>query len=65
MKHHIMMAHAGVYLRKMLNSECQMGDPYVVRFKSPKEGQTTVTDLLRGDITVENSSLDDTYTDQN
>ncbi|RLD91878.1 MAG: glutamate--tRNA ligase, partial [Bacteroidetes bacterium] len=35
------------------------GEPYVVRFKAPKEGKTTVTDLLRGDITVDNSTLDD------
>jgi len=35
------------------------GEPHVVRFKAPKEGSTTVTDLLRGDITVDNSTLDD------
>jgi len=31
----------------------------VVRFKSPLEGQTTFYDLIRGDITFENSTLDD------
>jgi len=36
------------------------GEKFVVRFKTPKEGTTTVTDLLRGDITVENHTLDDT-----
>lgn len=36
------------------------GEKYVVRFKTPKEGTTTVADLLRGDITVENHTLDDT-----
>ena len=37
----------------------QNGEPHVVRFKSPKGGKTTAYDLLRGDITVENDSLDD------
>ena len=36
------------------------GEPHVVRFKVPEEGQTTVVDLLRGEITVSNSTLDDT-----
>jgi glutamyl-tRNA synthetase len=35
------------------------GEPHVIRFKSPDEGTTTVTDLLRGDITVENHTIDD------
>ncbi len=35
------------------------GDAYVVRFKMPQDGQTTVHDLIRGDITVENSTLTD------
>ena len=35
------------------------GEKYVIRFKTPKEGTTTVTDLLRGEITVENRTLDD------
>ena len=34
-------------------------ESYVIRFKSPKSGKTTVKDLLRGEITVENSNLDD------
>lgn len=36
------------------------GEKHVVRFKMPKEGTTTVVDLLRGPITVENRNLDDT-----
>jgi glutamyl-tRNA synthetase len=36
------------------------GDKHVVRFKTPHEGATTVTDMLRGPITVENSRIDDT-----
>lgn len=37
----------------------QNGEKHVVRFKTPKTGYTTVHDFLRGDIVVENSSLDD------
>ncbi|MBC8504834.1 MAG: glutamate--tRNA ligase [Anaerolineales bacterium] len=35
------------------------GDDHVIRFKMPIEGSITVTDAIRGDITVENSTLDD------
>lgn len=35
------------------------GEKYVIRFKTPKEGNITVTDVLRGNITVENRMLDD------
>ncbi|MBI9048375.1 MAG: glutamate--tRNA ligase [Anaerolineaceae bacterium] len=35
------------------------GERHVVRFKTPKDGATTVTDLVRGDITIENKQLDD------
>ncbi len=35
------------------------GEPHVIRFKTPREGSTTATDMLRGDITVENKTLDD------
>jgi glutamyl-tRNA synthetase len=35
------------------------GEKYVIRFKTPKEGTTTVHDLMRGDITVENRTVDD------
>jgi glutamyl-tRNA synthetase len=37
-----------------------VGDaPHVIRFKMPREGSVTVNDAIRGDITVENSTLDD------
>ena len=36
------------------------GEKYVIRFRMPKEGSITTTDLLRGSITTENSALDDT-----
>lgn len=35
------------------------GEKHVVRFKMPQEGSTTVTDLIRGNITIENRNLDD------
>jgi glutamyl-tRNA synthetase len=35
------------------------GEKYVIRFKTPKDGSTTATDLLRGAITIENTALDD------
>ncbi len=35
------------------------GERYVVRFKVPETGSITAHDMLRGDITVDNSALDD------
>lgn len=35
------------------------GEKYVIRFKTPKEGSTTVNDLLRGEIRIENRNIDD------
>ncbi len=35
------------------------GEKHVIRFKTPAEGATSVTDLLRGTITVDNSRIDD------
>src|SRR5690606_21941411 len=35
------------------------GKPFVIRFKMPLEGTTTVHDLLRGDITFDNKQLQD------
>lgn len=37
----------------------RQGETHVIRFKMPNEGTTTVHDHLRGDITVENHTLDD------
>ncbi len=36
-----------------------LGEPYVIRFKTPSEGKTTAIDLLRGAIEVENATIDD------
>jgi glutamyl-tRNA synthetase len=35
------------------------GERYVIRFRMPKDGSITTTDLLRGSITTENAALDD------
>ena len=35
------------------------GEPHVIRFKTKKEGETVVHDLLRGDIHFPNNTLDD------
>jgi glutamyl-tRNA synthetase len=35
------------------------GESYVIRFKSPQEGTTTVKDLLRGEMTIDNRQIDD------
>lgn len=35
------------------------GERHVIRLKTPREGATTVIDLLRGPITVENKMIDD------
>ncbi len=35
------------------------GESAVIRFKTPREGETVSVDLLRGEIRVENASLDD------
>ena len=44
--------------RNLSNDEALMrvktGERHVIRFKTPKDGSTTLNDLLRGEITVEN-----------
>jgi glutamyl-tRNA synthetase len=40
-------------------SRAAAGEPYVIRFKMPLEGQTVVPDLIRGDITIQNRQLND------
>src|ERR687894_3231125 len=37
----------------------QAGEPYTVRFKTPREGQTVVQDMIRGPGTFENANLED------
>lgn len=42
-----------------IKAHLDAGDPYVIRQKMPKEGTTTFHDEIYGDITVENSGLED------
>ena len=37
----------------------EAGEPYTVRFKTPREGQTVVEDMIRGPVAFENSNLED------
>ncbi|MFQ5923651.1 MAG: glutamate--tRNA ligase [Anaerolineales bacterium] len=37
----------------------QTGEAHVIRFKTPRQGETRGVDVIRGEITVENSTLDD------
>ena len=44
--------------RKRRAGGSEAGEKHVIRFKMPKEGSITTTDLLRGPTTTENSALD-------
>lgn len=35
------------------------GEPHVIRFKAPRDGETTVSDVVFGDITTPNEVIDD------
>ena len=35
------------------------GEPYTVRFRTPREGRTVVEDLIRGSVTFENVNIED------
>ena len=37
----------------------QEGQPYVVRIKTPNEGETVIDDLVQGQVTVANAEIDD------
>ena len=45
--------------REEAEARIAAGEPHVIRFKTPQEGSTTIHDELRGDITVDNSTIDD------
>lgn len=48
------------HLTKREAQSCMVaGDPYVYRLKVASEGSTVVTDLIRGDVTFQNSEIDD------
>ncbi|MBC2777605.1 glutamate--tRNA ligase [Parasphingopyxis marina] len=35
------------------------GEPFVVRLKAPRDGETTIADAVQGDVTVKNEEIDD------
>lgn len=37
----------------------RMDEPHTIRFKTPREGQTVVEDLIRGPVTFENATIED------
>jgi len=40
-------------------SKADAEEPYVVRMKAPRDGETTVTDVVFGEVTTQNKTLDD------
>jgi len=40
-------------------SEAPLGAPFVVRLKTPEEGETVIEDAVQGHVTVRNAELDD------
>ncbi|CAK7193368.1 Glutamate--tRNA ligase [Commensalibacter sp. Nvir] len=47
------------YWRDRDPSEANPNSPYTIRIKAPREGSTTIHDLVQGKVTVNNSELDD------
>ena len=45
--------------KEEIKANLESGMPYVIRLNVPKEGTTTFTDEIYGDITVDNAELDD------
>jgi len=42
-----------------LKRRADSGEPFAIRMKAPREGATTVTDVVFGDVTTQNKTLDD------
>ena len=40
-------------------SDAPQGTPFSVRLKAPRDGETTIADLVQGDVTWSNDQLDD------
>ena len=51
--------HCRYLSQEEIDANLAAGKPYVIRQKMPTEGTTTFTDLVYGDITVDNKTLDD------
>jgi len=43
----------------VIQAKLDAGETYVVRFRMPRDGETRVTDLLRGEIVYQNDKLED------
>ena len=54
-----MTAIAAIYHRRKWTSFLKEGVPYVIRQKMPVTGSTTFVDAVYGEITIENSELED------
>lgn len=51
--------HCAHLSQEEIDEKLAAGVPYVIRQRIPQEGTTTFSDVVFGDITVENSTLDD------
>jgi glutamyl-tRNA synthetase len=40
-------------------SEAPEGAPFVIRLKAPKDGSSTINDIVQGEVTVDNKQIDD------
>ena len=40
-------------------AKIEAGEPHTVRFRTPREGQTVVEDIIRGHVTFDNANLED------
>jgi len=45
--------------KEEVEENIKMGKPYVIRIRIPREGNTVVSDLIRGTVSFDNSQLDD------
>ena len=45
--------------KDVTNAKIESGEPYVIRFKMPENEEVNFTDIIRGDVSVNTSTLDD------
>jgi glutamyl-tRNA synthetase len=51
--------HCRYLPREEVEARLRAGEPHVIRFAMPREGETRVYDLIRGEIIFENAQLED------
>ena len=56
---HVYDKHCLSLSKEEVEANLKAGKPYVIRQNNPREGKTTFHDELYGDVTVDNSELDD------